>query len=72
MKSQREKTTDTYIFRQSSDVKIDQYLLPIVLHCIVTDEVIKMNEITERKDNGYKQSLTLKQISTYSLLCCIE
>ena len=44
-----ERKDNGYICKQSSDVKIDKYLLSIVLHLIVTDEVIKMNEIKEKK-----------------------
>ena len=59
MKSQRERQQ---IWKQSSDVKIDSYLQSIVLHWIVINEVIKMNEMTERKDNKYicKQSSDVK------------
>ena len=57
-----ERKDNEYICKQSSDVKIDWYLLAIVLYWIVTEKVIKMNKITERKDNEYicKQSSDVK------------
>ena len=48
-----ERKGNRYISKPSSDVKIDKYLLPIVLYWIVADEVKKMNEIIERKGNRY-------------------
>ena len=69
----KNRKDNKYTCKQESQIKIDLYLLTIVLQRRVC--VSQMNkEIKDRKDNKYtcKQASQIKLDIAYFLLCCKE